>query len=74
MENSDSLGNMLAYGVLWAFVVLCVVLVVRWTLLFIAIVAIGLAEKYEIFPPPVRRWLLRRAAARGDGPMTDGAE
>jgi hypothetical protein len=62
VESADSLGNLVAYGVLWAFVALCVFLVLRWTLLFVAVVAIGLAEKYESLPAPLRRWLLRRAA------------
>lgn len=71
MENADSLGNTVAYVVLWAFIVLCVFLVVRWTLLFVAVVAIGLAEKYERLPAPLRRWLLRRAAARADSPRAE---
>ena len=71
METPDSVGTLVAYAVIWAFVVLCVVLVLRWTLLFVTVVALGLAEKYERLPRPLRRWLLARAAARTDPPARD---
>ena len=72
METPDSAGTLAAYAVIWAFVVLCVILVVRWTFLFVTVVALGLAEKYDRLPAPVRRWLLARAAARNDPAPRDG--
>lgn len=67
MENAGSLGNWVAYAVLWAFILACALLVLRAAMFFIAIVAIGVSEKQGWMPAEVRRWALRRARHQGDG-------